>query len=83
MPYYLTLHSLLSVLRAGKRNWRSVQLFRRTNRKMTNVLNNCNNARFHSATFVGLCDDRFHQSFDSHQKITATGHFDLFHLFLS
>jgi len=32
-----TAKPLLSVLRTGKPNWRGVQLFRRTNRKMTNV----------------------------------------------
>jgi len=62
--YYLTLCSLLSVLRTGKPNWRGVQLFRRTNRKMANVLIAV--TRFHSVTFVRLCDARFYESFDSH-----------------
>ena len=36
-PEVKTAKPLLSVLRTGKPNWRGVQLFRRTNRKMTSV----------------------------------------------
>jgi len=49
-PEVKTAKPLLSVLRTGKPNWRGVQLFRRTNRKMTNVLNNCN------CSFFSLCN---------------------------
>ena len=51
-PEVKTAKPLLSVVRTGKPNWRGVQLFRRTNRKMTNMLNNCNCSLF---SLCNLC----------------------------
>jgi len=62
-----------------KPNWRGLQLFRRANWKMTNMLNNCKFAiaRFHSATFVWL-DFIFTSHSIAIQWITATGRFFIF-----
>ena len=46
-PEVKTAKPLLSVVRTGKPNWRGVQLFRRTNRKMTNV---------HNCSLFSLCN---------------------------
>ena len=73
----ITAKPLLLVLRTDRPNWRGVQLRRQTNRKMTNMRNNCNCSLFHFATFVA----RFHQSFDCHYQITATEHFFIFSIF--
>jgi len=64
----------------GKPNWRGVQLFRRTNRKMTNVLNNCNCSLFSLCNLCRSISPVIRLPLEDNCNRTF---FDLFHLFLS